>query len=127
VMILLTSMITVDVDVANKLDDDAQDRTRPYPRASRPGHERSRTAGIKAVRPGEDAAAGLGEQHSDRASDLGELATVDAGDGGDELFAVQPPQTVCRVPAGVVLGHHAAQVTVEIPVTSLSPSLNGRT
>jgi hypothetical protein len=44
VMVHLNSTITVDVDVANKPDDDAQDRTGLSLHASRPSHERNRTA-----------------------------------------------------------------------------------
>ena len=46
-------------------------------------------------------AVGLGEQHGDGASSLGELVAVGAGDPLDELFAAQPPQVVSRLPGRV--------------------------
>src|SRR5262249_44395526 len=49
----------------------------------------------------ENAAVGLGEQHGDSAAKVCQLITIGVWDFGDEFFAFQAPQIVCRLPTGI--------------------------
>src|SRR5437016_5510875 len=49
----------------------------------------------------ENAAVGLGEEHGDSATKVCQLITIGVWDFGDELFAFQAPQIVCRLPTGI--------------------------
>src|SRR6516225_8376063 len=49
----------------------------------------------------ENAAVGLGEQHGDSAAKVCQLITIGVWEFGDEFFAFQAPQIVCRLPTGI--------------------------
>jgi hypothetical protein len=71
----------------------------------------------------ENAAVGLGEQHGDSAAKVCQLIAIGVWEFGDEFFAFQAPQIVCRLPTGIRSLEKGANALDQLPIVEASDQI----